>query len=95
MDIQNEISERIKSSFADAQVVLTDMTGGGDHWQATIISTAFEGMSRLQRQRSAALGELMHVQFMHSPSKRLRLNSMQRRQNKAMSDETQNRIKST
>ena len=62
MDIQNEISERIKASFADAKVLLTDMTGGGDHWQATIISTAFEGMSRLQRQRSvyAALGELMH-----------------------------------
>ena len=51
MDIQNEISERIKASFADAKVLLADRLSG-DHWQATIISTAFEGMSRLLRQRS-------------------------------------------
>ena len=62
MDIQKEIVDRITSAYPDAKVTLSDMTGGGDHWQAVIVASAFEGMSRLQRQRGvyAALGELMH-----------------------------------
>jgi len=62
MDLREIISQRIQDAFPDTQVTLTDMTGGGDHWEAMIVSPAFEGMSRLQRQRGvyAALGELMH-----------------------------------
>ena len=62
MDIQKEIVDRIMSAYPDAKVTVSDMTGGGDHWQAVIVASAFEGMSRLQRQRGvyAALGELMH-----------------------------------
>ena len=62
MNIQEEMVKRIKATFPDAQVQLTDMTGTRDHWQAVIISASFEGMSRINRQRSvyAALGELMH-----------------------------------
>ena len=62
MDMQKEIVDRIMSAYPDAKVTVSDMTGGGDHWQAVIVTSAFEGMSRLQRQRGvyAALGELMH-----------------------------------
>jgi stress-induced morphogen len=62
MDLKNEITRRIQDAFEDAEVQLVDMTGGGDHWEARIVSNAFEGMSRLARQRGvyAALGELMH-----------------------------------
>ena len=62
MDIQEEIIKRIHTAFPDAQVQLRDMTGARDHWQAVIVSAAFEGMSRINRQRSvyAALGDLMH-----------------------------------
>ena len=62
MDMVDEITRRIREAYPDAEVTLKDMTGGGDHWQAMIISSAFEGLSRLDRQRGiyAALGELMH-----------------------------------
>ena len=62
MDIVNEITKRIQGAYPDAQVTLNDLTGGGDHWEAMIISSGFEGKSRLDRQRGiyAALGELMH-----------------------------------
>jgi len=61
MDIREQITSRIKSAYADAEITLTDMTGTNDHWEATIVAPEFEGMSRLQRQRGiyAALGELM------------------------------------
>lgn len=61
MTLPEQIVERIKAVHADAEVTLTDLTGGGDHWSARIVSADFEGMSRLARQRSiyGALGELM------------------------------------
>ena len=62
MDMRTQITQRIQAAFPDATITLADVTGGGDHWEAMIVSPTFEGMSRLQRQRGvyAALGELMH-----------------------------------
>lgn len=61
MALTDDIVSRIKAVHPDAEVALTDLTGGGDHWSAVIVSADFEGMSRIARQRSvyAALGELM------------------------------------
>ena len=61
MNIQQEMIHRIQAVYPDAKIELTDMTGTADHWQAVIVSSHFEGMGRLARQRSiyAALGELM------------------------------------
>ena len=61
MDIRDQITSRIKNTYAEAEITLTDMTGTNDHWEAIIVAPEFEGMSRLQRQRGvyAALGELM------------------------------------
>ena len=61
MNIQEEMIQRIQAVYPDAKIELTDMTGTADHWQAVIVSSQFEGMGRLARQRSiyAALGELM------------------------------------
>lgn len=62
MDMKEEIIRRLQAAFEDADIQLADVTGGGDHWEARIVSKAFEGLSRVNRQRSvyAALGELMH-----------------------------------
>jgi stress-induced morphogen len=56
-----DLSARIKASFPDAEVTLTDLTGGLDHWQAVIVSTAFEGLNPVARHRRvyAALAEEM------------------------------------
>ena len=61
MSIQEEMSARIKSALPDAEIQFYDLTGGGDHWEAEIVSDHFEGMSPIARQRKvyAALGELM------------------------------------
>jgi stress-induced morphogen len=62
MSLEEEITRRIRAAHPEARVELNDLTGTADHWQARIVAPTFEGMSRIQRQRSvyAALGELMH-----------------------------------
>jgi stress-induced morphogen len=44
-----DIEHLIKQAFPDAQVIVTDLAGDGDHYGARIISTAFAGKSRVQQ----------------------------------------------
>jgi stress-induced morphogen len=57
----DEIIAKIRVAIPDAVVELKDLTGTSDHWQASIISAAFTGMSLIQRHRvvMAALAEEM------------------------------------
>ena len=41
----SKISELISSGLNNAHVEVTDTTGGGDHFSATVISDDFEGLS--------------------------------------------------
>ncbi len=43
----NQIAELIKAALPDATVRMEDLRGDGDHYQATIISSAFIGLSRI------------------------------------------------
>jgi stress-induced morphogen len=47
----DDIAARIRSCLPDAQVELKDLTGTEDHWQATVISSAFTGKSLIERHR--------------------------------------------
>ena len=44
-----EIERLIKDSMPDAVVSIQDLAGDGDHYSAHIISSAFEGKSRVQQ----------------------------------------------
>lgn len=56
-----ELETLLKGAFPDAQIALKDLTGGQDHWQAEIKSSAFSGLSQIARHRKvyAALAEEM------------------------------------
>ena len=56
-----DIAAKIRTALPDAKIDLKDLTGTADHWQATIVSSAFAGKSLLQRHRlvMAALAEEM------------------------------------
>lgn len=45
------IADKIRAALPDARVELTDLTGTEDHWQATVISSAFAGKSLIARHR--------------------------------------------
>jgi stress-induced morphogen len=55
------IAAKLRAVIPDARVQLEDLTGTEDHWQAEIVSSAFAGLSLLQRHRlvMAALAEEM------------------------------------
>jgi stress-induced morphogen len=48
---KEEIVQKIRAALPDARVELTDLTGTEDHWEATIVSEAFDGKSLIQRHR--------------------------------------------
>ncbi len=43
------IEELIKQVFPDARIEIRDLAGDGDHYAASVISSAFEGKSRVQQ----------------------------------------------
>ena len=42
------VETAIQRMIPDAQVTVEDLTGGGDHLQVSVVSTAFEGLSRIR-----------------------------------------------
>jgi len=45
----NEIERLIKQKLPDAQVMIRDLAGDGDHYAAEIVSEAFRGKNRVQQ----------------------------------------------
>ena len=56
-----EIERMIKAALPDAAVEITDLAGDGDHYAATVTSSAFRGRSRVQQHQMVydALGGRM------------------------------------
>ena len=44
-----EIESMIKEALPDAEIVIEDLAGDGDHYRANVISQAFEGKTRVQQ----------------------------------------------
>lgn len=57
----NEIETLIKAKFPDAVIVIRDLAGDGDHYEASVVSAAFAGKSRVQQHQMVydALGGRM------------------------------------
>ncbi len=46
-----ELKERIEGALPGASAQVEDLTGGGDHFRAEIVSDRFDGLSRIDRHR--------------------------------------------
>lgn len=44
-----DIERMIKLKLPDAEIAIQDLAGDGDHYQATVVSKAFKGKSRVQQ----------------------------------------------
>jgi stress-induced morphogen len=62
-----EIEALIREAFPDAQVIVTDLAGDGDHYGARITSQAFAGRSRIQQHQMVytalkrKMGDALHA----------------------------------
>jgi len=45
----SEIEALIKAALPDASVTIEDLAGDGDHYAATVVSSAFRGLSRVRQ----------------------------------------------
>ena len=45
----NQVKATIEAGLPAAIVQITDLTGGGDHYQAVVVSAQFEGKSLIQQ----------------------------------------------
>ncbi len=63
MDVE-ELRAKILRGIPGAQVEVRDTTGGGDHFDALVISAGFEGKSLIERHQVVygALGDAMRAQ---------------------------------
>jgi stress-induced morphogen len=44
-----DIERMIKESIPDAQVEIKDLAGDGDHYAATVVSSAFKGLPKVRQ----------------------------------------------
>jgi stress-induced morphogen len=45
----SQVKEQIEAGIPDSIVKITDLTGGGDHYQAVVVSAQFAGKSLIQQ----------------------------------------------
>ncbi|NQZ01348.1 MAG: BolA family transcriptional regulator [Bdellovibrionales bacterium] len=50
-----DLEERLKAAFPEAELMVTDLTGGGSNFEVRIIASQFEGKSRIE-QHQAVMG---------------------------------------
>ncbi len=46
---ETDLKAMLVEGFPDADIILTDLAGDGDHYKAVIKSDAFEGKNRVQQ----------------------------------------------
>ena len=51
MPTTEELKSRIEAAIPEARAHVADLTGGGDHFRAEIVSPAFAGLSRIQQHK--------------------------------------------
>jgi stress-induced morphogen len=51
MPTTQEIASRIEAGIPGASAAVEDLTGGGDHFRATVVADAFAGRSRIEQHR--------------------------------------------
>ena len=51
MPSADELKQRIEASIPGARAEVEDLTGGGDHFRATVAAPEFAGLSRIEQHR--------------------------------------------
>jgi stress-induced morphogen len=51
MPSSEDLKHRIEASIPGARADVTDLTGGGDHFRATVVAAEFSGLSRIEQHR--------------------------------------------
>lgn len=63
-----EVETRIKTKLPGAEVIVRDLTGGGDHLEAIVVSAEFAGKTKVRQHQLvySALQEAMASEAIHA-----------------------------
>lgn len=63
-----QVEAMIKTELPDAQIEVQDLTGGGDHYQVTVVSSHFAGKGLVQQHQLVyqALQQAMSSEAIHA-----------------------------
>jgi acid stress-induced BolA-like protein IbaG/YrbA len=64
----DQVEAMIKATLPDAQVQVQDLTGGGDHYQVTVVSSQFAGKGLVQQHQLVygAVRQAMSSEAIHA-----------------------------
>ena len=51
MPSPKELKARIEAALPGADVAVEDLTGGGDHFRAEVVSDRFDGLTRIEQHK--------------------------------------------
>ena len=51
MPSADELQQRIEEALPGSEVSVEDLTGGGDHFRAEVVSERFDGLSRIEQHK--------------------------------------------
>jgi stress-induced morphogen len=51
VEVNERLEELLRAAFPGDEVAVDDRTGGGDHFQVTVTSARFEGLSLVEQHR--------------------------------------------
>jgi stress-induced morphogen len=51
MPTTDELKQRIETALPGSRAEVVDLTGGGDHFRATVVTGEFAGMTRIEQHR--------------------------------------------
>ena len=51
MPSEEDLKQRIEAAIPGARANVTDLTGGGDHFRASVVASEFADLSRIEQHR--------------------------------------------
>ena len=69
-----DLESRLRAAFPDAEIVITDLAGDGDHYKARIVSNQFKGLPRVRQHQlvnralADVLGGTLHALALETAS---------------------------
>ena len=74
---QEMMLERLQKAYPDGNVEVFDLTGTQDHWEVSVESSAFQGLTRIQQHQAvmAVFGPELKTGEVHALSIKTKLKS--------------------
>ena len=72
---KEDLEKHIKESIPDSTVIIEDLRGDGDHYNATVISKSFEGKTKIEQHKmvydslNGKMGNELHALMLKTKTK--------------------------